>query len=89
MLMLLGRYFKMVIQWTARIENNIQQDKDSLKSQRDFFLSKEVLNYLSSAAKMYIENARQELRISIALSRNPNFQEETQKKALTENIMTA
>lgn len=31
------------------------------------------MNYLGTAAKMYIENERQELRISIALYRNPTF----------------
>lgn len=48
-------------------------------------MNKDVMNSLAIACKKYIENSRQELRISIALARNPNFQGEL-KTELDENI---
>ena len=74
MLMFLGEYFKVVILRTENVAENIKSDT-GLQTQVDFFLTYEILNQLGTACKMFIENPRQELRISIALSRSPSFKD--------------
>ena len=87
MLMFLGEFFKMTIYRTEKINDAIQKDKQNVsKQQSDFFITNEILNYLGTAAKMFVETPRQELRISIALARNPTFQSEEQLVTLEENI---
>lgn len=74
MLMFLGEYFKEVIFRTEKINDAITKDKQNVsKQQSDFYITKDILNYLGTASKMFIENPRQELRISIALARSPTF----------------
>ena len=57
----------MIHEQTSKTEGRIVQ--------QDFLMNKDVMNSLAIACKKYIENSRQELRISIALARNPNFQD--------------
>lgn len=81
MLMFLGEYFKCLIDQTTKIEAIIQQNQQGYanKVQQDFFITHDVLNSLGSACKMYIDPPRQELRIAIALARNPLFKEDQEK----------
>eukprot|EP00356_Strombidium_inclinatum_P015164 CAMPEP_0170482330 /NCGR_PEP_ID=MMETSP0208-20121228/2393_1 /TAXON_ID=197538 /ORGANISM="Strombidium inclinatum, Strain S3" /LENGTH=402 /DNA_ID=CAMNT_0010755157 /DNA_START=112 /DNA_END=1317 /DNA_ORIENTATION=- len=89
MLMFLGEYFKEIIFRTEKINDAIQKDKQNVvKQQSDFYVTMDVLNYLGTASKMFIENPRQELRISIALARNPTFSDEGQLLPLEENILS-
>jgi len=44
------------------------------------------MNSLGIACKQYIEAPRQQLRISIALARNPEFENDEQQNALRYNI---
>lgn len=76
MLMFLGEYFKENIFHTERVSTNIKENKSGIKEQNKFYFSPDILNSLGSACKMYIENPRQQLRISIALSRSPSFMKE-------------
>ena len=74
MLMFLGEYFKNMIKTTGQIEAELEAGTTSV--QDDYFLTNEILNSLAVAIKMYIDDPRQELRISIALARNPLFEGE-------------
>ena len=74
MLMFLGEYFKAVIDRTQKVYNDNKDEKESQKQQVDFFITYEIMNSLGTACKMYIDRQRQELRMSIALSRSPVFQ---------------
>ena len=76
MLMFLGEYFKENIFHTERVSTNIKENKSGSKEQTKFYFSPDILNSLGSACKMYIEAPRQQLRISIALSRSPAFMKE-------------
>ena len=85
--MFLGEYFKNHISLTRQIALNIDKKKDEGEEKEDevdeglssitvleeFYLSHEVMNSLGIASKMLVDNLRQELRISIALSRSPKF----------------
>lgn len=75
MLMFLGEYFKKTVEETVYINTNIAQPESNKgkKKQDTFFITNDIINYLGTACKMYVENQRQELRISIALYRNPTF----------------
>ena len=73
MLMFLGEYFKAVIDRTQKVYNDNKDEKESQKQQVDFFITYEIMNSLGTACKMYIDRQRQELRMSIALSRSPVF----------------
>ena len=90
MLMFLGEYFKEVIYRTQKISDAIKEGDskkgNSVKQQSDFYITYEIMNSLGTACKMFLENPRQELRISIALARNPYFQGEEQIKAIKKNI---
>ena len=74
MLMFLGEYFKLLAKKTDEVQQDIAQERSN-SVQEDFFLTTEILNSLAVAIKMYIDDARQELRISIALARNPLFED--------------
>jgi hypothetical protein len=90
MLMFLGEYFKEVIIRTEQIKNALKEADNKkgsgAKVQSDYYITYDVMNSLGTACKMFIENPRQELRISIALARNPYFQGEAQLKVITQNI---
>jgi hypothetical protein len=86
MLMFLVEYFKQTIDKTLTIYDQNNVNKEGRVHQQDFLMNKDVMNSLAIACKKYIENSRQELRISIALARNPNFQDKNLKKELDENI---
>ena len=89
MLMFLGEYFKETIETTQSIAENIKDsDKkaNAPKAQSNFYITYDIMNSLGTACKMFIEHPRQELRISIALARNPYFQGEEQLKAIKRNI---
>ena len=76
MLMFLGEYFKETIETTQSIAENIKDsDKkaNAPKAQSNFYITYDIMNSLGTACKMFIEHPRQELRISIALARNPYF----------------
>jgi hypothetical protein len=77
MLMFIGEYFKLHVDETERVVKENTDDKSSV--QDAFFLTADILNSLATAIKMYIDDARQELRISIALARNPLFEEGTEQ----------
>lgn len=83
MLMFLGEYFKEVIYQTDRIHTNITKNTaNSNREQHIFYLYHDIMNSLGTACKQYIEAPRQQLRISIALSRNPSFENKTQADLL-------
>lgn len=89
--MFLGEYFKYSFYETEEVHKNTsginESNRSSHKKQDKFFLTTDIINYLGTACKMYIEDLRQELRISIALYRNPTFHDnERQKTALAKNI---
>lgn len=89
MFMFLGEYFKFNIIETTTIHNNNLNEagRGGKRKQDNFFVTSDILNYLGTASKLYIEQLRQELRISIALFRNPTFHDnEIQRKALEKNI---
>ena len=79
MLMFLGEYFKMLIKRTNDISKNISNERGEVgkNHQTDYFLTYEVLSSLGTACKMYIDPPRQELRIAIALARNPLFEDDS------------
>lgn len=49
-------------------------------------MTKNILTYMSTAFKKYIESSRQELRLSIALARNPTFENKVQSDEINKNI---
>lgn len=57
MLMFLGEYFKVVILRTETIAEN-KKNENGLQQQMDFFLTYEIINYLGTACKMFVENPR-------------------------------
>lgn len=76
MLMFLGEYFKETIETTQNIFDNLSPENKKgnvAKVQSNFFITYDIMNSLGTACKMFIEHPRQELRISIALARNPYF----------------
>ena len=86
MLMFLGEYFKGVIMHTNEIQTKIDT-KGGKKtfSQEKFFITDEIMDSLGTACKLYMQNLRQELRLSIALCRNPEFEGELTTE-LNQNI---
>lgn len=87
MLMFLGEYFKALIHMTGKINDNLKDKKANGRQALDqFYLTNDILNQLGTACKLYIEKLRQELRISIALIRNPSFQQEETVESLKKNI---
>lgn len=74
-LMLIGDYFKQMLKEVKEVRK-----KNNKKVQTEYFMNDEILRWLGTACKNYIENSRQELRISIALSRNPKFRYHEGKK---------
>lgn len=91
MLMFLGEYFKKTVYETKYIsKNNLEGESanKAKKKQDSFFITADIMNYLGTACKMYIEDLRQELRISIALWRNPTFHDSAggQREELEKNI---
>ena len=77
MLMFLGRYF-----WNHLVAiNKVTQENKKLKHNEpkneisSFYFTPQMFNFLANANKMITDNARQELRISIALTRNPQLVE--------------
>lgn len=80
MLMFLGEYFKKSVEETLKAHKN-EED------QGRFYISKDIISYLGAACQMYIDKLRQELRISIALYRQPTFNDiKNTKEALARNI---
>lgn len=74
MLMFLGEYFKEIIYQTEKISDNIKKSKkDGANEQANYYITNEIINSLGTACKQYIEAPRQQLRLSIALARNPAF----------------
>ena len=55
MLMFLGEYFKAVIDRTQKVHNDNKDEKESQKTQVDFFITYEIMNSLGTACKMYID----------------------------------
>ena len=47
-------------------------------------MTTDILNYLGVASKMYIDTLRQELRVSIALHRNPTLNDSKDQRVLLE-----
>ena len=79
MLMFLGEYFKEVIYLTDSVENNIEKNAPNTRKEQDeYYITKDIINSLGTACKSYIEAPRQQLRISIALARNPSFENNIQ-----------
>lgn len=93
MLMFLGEYFKQSVSETLYVNSNNSGNDASnrgKKKQDKFFVTTDIINYLGTASKMYIEDLRQELRVSIALFRNPTFHDHAkQREALVKNIKEA
>ena len=71
-LMFLGEYFKRHLKESFKVTNSID-DPDSKGGEElnEFFITAEAMNFLAIGNKMFTDNARQELRISIAVSRCP------------------
>jgi hypothetical protein len=72
MLMFLGEYFKRNVIETDQVFKAGNQEANSRKLDK-FYVTSDIMNFLGTASKLHIENLRQELRISIALWRNPTF----------------
>ena len=73
MLLFLGRYF-----WNHLVAINkvTQENKKAKKGEAateisNFYFTPQIFNFMANANKEITDNARQELRISIALTRNP------------------
>ena len=81
MLMFLGEYFKKHLEETGDVDDKRRNNKSA--ELENFFLSPDILNSLGTACKMYIDDCRQELRIAIALARNPVFKDEDDYKPLS------
>jgi hypothetical protein len=74
MLMFLGEYFKKHIGLCLKIDDDSKKDDHKAnKELGSYYITDDILNQLGSACKMFIEKPRQQLRISIALSRKPVF----------------
>ena len=76
MLMFLGEYFKTHLYKMKQASDNILKTDQTVKGPKElssYYITHDILNSLSTARKQFIENPRQELRISIALSRKPVF----------------
>ena len=60
MLMFLGEYFKQSVALTMLIEGNLQSNEanNRRRKQDSFFVTNDILNYLGTACKMYIDNLR-------------------------------
>jgi hypothetical protein len=68
-------------------KEEVDEGLSSITTLDQFYLTHEVMNSLGIASKMLVDNLRQELRISIALSRSPKFQApEEIPQTLHENI---
>ena len=70
--MFLGEYLKESISTCDQIAKNIIDEKGKTE-QETFLITMPIINSLGTACKKLLETPRQELRIAIALSRNPNF----------------
>ena len=75
MLLFLGRYF-----WNHLVAINkvTQENKKAKKGEAateisNFYFTPQIFNFMANANKEITDNARQELRISIALTRNPQL----------------
>lgn len=79
MLMFLGEYFKNVIKETNEIEDKRKTIQKGMFFQEKFLITNEIMNSLGTACKMYLENLKHELRLSIALIRNPDFHSDKDK----------
>lgn len=74
MLMYLGEYFKQHIRENNTAHANEAKTSEDVKREQDsFYLTHDIINLLGTACKQFIEKPRQELRISMALSRKPIF----------------
>lgn len=73
MLMFLGEFFKEHIRRCEKIDQTIQKDDKGPRELDRYFITFDIINQLGTACKKFIEKPRQELRISIALSRKPVF----------------
>ena len=81
MLMFLGEYFKENIKLQDSVHKSIANERSGGKKEFDkYYLSSDILNSLGTACKQFIENHRQQLRISIAISRKPIFHEHERMK---------
>ena len=61
MLMFLGEYFKQTVSETKYVATNNSEGNESnkgKKKQDSFFLTSDIMNYLGTACKMYIEDLR-------------------------------
>lgn len=58
--MFLGEYFKQSVALTMLIEGNLQSNEanNRRRKQDSFFVTNDILNYLGTACKMYIDNLR-------------------------------
>ena len=75
--MFLGEYFKGVIFYTEKVKDNIEKKTpNSSMEQEEFLITQDIMNSIGTACKQYVEAPRQQLRISIALARNPEFENE-------------
>jgi len=83
MLMFLGEYFKENI----KLQDSVKKSYSGNNAKKDFdkyYISSDILNSLGTACKKFIENHRQQLRISIAISRKPIFHEHERKEEETD-----
>ena len=81
MLMFLGEYFKEHIRLCEKIDITLQKDDKGPRELDKYFTTFDILNQLGTACKKFIEKPRQELRISIALSRKPVFSKDPEPNA--------
>ena len=71
-LMFLGEYFKRHLKESFKvIKANSDAESKGDEELQDFFITADALNFLAIGNKMFTDNSRQELRISIAVSRCP------------------
>jgi len=70
-LMFLGEYFKRHLKDSYKVIS-ANNDADKVDEElNDFFVTADVMNFLAIGNKKFTDNSRQELRISMAVSRSP------------------
>lgn len=72
-LMFLGEYFKRHLKESFKVTlaKQDEESKDENMELNDFFITADAMNFLAIGNKMFTDTSRQELRISIAVSRCP------------------
>jgi hypothetical protein len=55
MMMLVGEYFKCIIEKTRIINSNIINNSEGNRELKNFYINYDILNYLATACKMMVD----------------------------------